>query len=206
MLSDRADAGQISHGYTTADVHRLVHYAVTRAPWQPTTNSDELQAAAWHAACEFLLLSPTAPTPADIIRAARRAAAAELRRTRVHTDRPRTVAYWRDAARPVDSHEDRVVEWLTLMEIWPRLAAQYREVLIALADYGDYEAAARSLGMTYNVYSARLRRARIAVLDLWWAGEPPRRTWRDRRRTGDATAPAHSLSAHLRRRRRQGAA
>jgi hypothetical protein len=82
-----------------------------------------------------------------------------------------------------------VVDHLALAQIWPQLSDLHREALTALATHGQYDLAAASLGVTYQVLILRIRRARAAFKQLWHEGETPSRQWgRDeRKRRGERT-------------------
>ena len=98
-----------------------------------------------------------------------------------------------------------MVERLAVGQIWPLLTPGQREALETLAATGDYQAAADALGLSYHTFCRRLSAGRARFLGLWLEGETARRGWRDRRRTAPETQ-LHSVSAHIRKRRRAGVA
>jgi hypothetical protein len=71
---------------------------------------------------------------------------------------------------------------MTLAQIWPRLNDMDRQALTALATANSYTAAANMLGLEYQTFANRVRRARTRFLALWHEGETPSRIWRVDRR------------------------
>jgi hypothetical protein len=81
---------------------------------------------------------------------------------------PRFDTYRHSLAALAQSPEPAIVDSLALAQIWPRTNPTYREMLLALADHGDYESAAESLGKTYRTFVTqislrRTRRRQVAV-------------------------------------------
>lgn len=214
----RLDDG-IRWGWTLADLDDVVRRAVTRTHQYRGCDADERYAAGWHAAAELLYTAAEPPDSRDLYCAAWRAADYLTTRTAEEsgvsrsrgdaytgrTDVPKWHAYWTTVARHTASPEEPVVERLALAQIWPRLRPAHQAALQALAAHGDYQAAADSVGLRRDTFYAQVRHARNAVLALWWEGETPRRGWRDRRATTEPTQ-LHSISAHIRKRRRAGVA
>ncbi|MFJ1993005.1 hypothetical protein [Streptomyces asiaticus] len=209
----------IRWGWTLADLDEIVRRAIGRTHQYRACDADERYAAGWHAAVELLYTAAEPPSSRDLYCAAWRAAdhlttrTAEERgigrsRGDAYTGRidvPKWHAYWNTIVRHTASPEEPVVERTALEQIWPRIPAHQQVALQALAAHGDYQAAADALGLKYNTFYRRVLCARQQFLRLWWEGETPRRGWRDVRRTVPETQ-LHSISAHIRKRRRAGVA
>lgn len=209
----------IRWGWTLTDLDATVRRAVNRTHQYRACDAEERYAAGWHAAVELLYTATTPPHPHDLYCTAWRAAdslttrTAEERgvpRSRGHAytgrdDLPRWHAYWETVARHTTSPEEPILERTALAQIWPRLTPGQQEALSALAVHDDYQAAADALGLSRPTFYRRITSARSRVLALWWEGETPRRGWRDRRNTAEPTQ-LHSVSAHVRKRRRAGVA
>ncbi|MFE5871615.1 hypothetical protein ACFQ6V_23625 [Streptomyces roseifaciens] len=206
---------QLPHGYTLHALDQLVRTGILRNPWYQAVDTDERYAAGWHAAAELLYTATEPPLPHDLIHAAWYAADNMTRRSMEHRGIPRSRgekytgrddvphfhAYWTTVARHTASPEEPIVEHRALIQIWPHLTPRHQAALQALAVHEDYQTAADSLGLAYYTFCAHVRQARAVVLALWWEGETPRRGWRDRRRNTEPKQ-LHSISAHLRKRRR----
>lgn len=206
-------------GWTLADLDEIVRRGINRTHQYRACDADERYAAGWHAAVELLYTATEPPDAPDLYRAAWRAADYLTTRTAAErgisrsrgdaytgrTDVPKWHAYWTTVVRHTASPEEPVVERTALAQIWPRLQPRYQTALQALAAHDDYQAAADSLGLRRDTFYAQVRHARNAVLALWWEGETPSRGWRDRRATAEPTQ-LHSVSAHIRKRRRAGVA
>jgi len=110
--------------------------------------------------------------------------------------------YW--SGRLTSPWEERVVDRLALVQVWPLLSMTDRESLVALATYEQYDVAAEALGISYAALILRLRRARKAFRVLWHDWEAPSKTWgRDeRKRRGDKLAVASRYDATRRPSRR----
>lgn len=209
----------VAHGYTLHHIDQLVRIAIMRNAWYAAVDTDERYATGWHAAVELLYTSTEPPTTGDLIRAAWYAADHMTSRTAEErgiprsrgdsydgrADMPRWHAYWNTISRHTASPEGLVVERTAVAQIWPRIPVHQQEALQALAAHGDYQVAADALGLKYYTFCKRINLAREQFLRLWLEGETPRRGWRDRRRSTPETQ-LHSVSAHIRKRRRAGVA
>lgn len=209
----------IRWGWTLHHIDRAVRAGIHRNSAYAACDTDERYAAGWHAAVELLYTADEPPTRGDLSRAAWYAADHDTTRAAEHrgharsreatytgrTDMPRWHAYWQTIARHTASPEEPVVERLALAQVWPRLTPGQQAALLALAAHGDYQAAADARGLSRGAFYRQVGAARHRVLALWWEGETPRRGWRDRRRT-TAETQLHSISAHIRKRRRATAA
>lgn len=213
------DSPPVAHGYTMRDLDHLTRAAIRINFAYSTVDTDERYAAGWHAAVELLLTTDEPPTTSEVIAAARWAADTHTRRTAEHRGHgrprgdgsrsdgaaPRFWAYWDDSTRTTPSPETGIVDRIALAQIWPRLTPGQQQALTALATMGDYQAAADALGMSRMTFYQAVHKGRQRFLDLWLEGETPHRGWRDRRRTTPETQ-LHSVSAHIRKRRRAGVA
>lgn len=204
------------HGYTLRDIDQITRTAIQRRSAYSACDTDERYAAGWHAAVELLCTSTEPPTRHDLIRAAWDSADHETRRTAEHRGVGRsrgdgsrsdgaTVKFWAYWNHTTPSPEAVIIERTALSQIWPRLTPGQQTVLQALAAHDDYDLAAAALGMTRATFYQAIHKARGRFLALWLEGETPRRGWRDRRHTAPQTQ-LHSVSAHIRKRRRAGAA
>lgn len=224
MTADRIAAeppveGGIRWGYTIHDLDRITKIAIRRRSAYTACDIDERYAVAWHAAVEHLLTADTAPTVRDLTNVAWQAADYETRRTGEHQGYGRTRgdgsrsdgatvkfwAYWESHARITPSPETGIVDRLACAQIWPRLTPAQQQALETLAAVGDYQAAADALGLKYHTFCRRISTGRARFLELWLEGETPAARWRDRRRKTPETQ-LHSISAHIRKRRRAGVA
>jgi hypothetical protein len=96
---------------------------------------------------------------------------------------PRFVQFWGPGV--THSHEERIVERVATQQVMAALAnPTYRDAVVALAVHGDYEAAARSLAISYTALTVRLSVARRQFLERWHQGETPYRPRRTDRRVG----------------------
>jgi hypothetical protein len=97
--------------------------------------------------------------------------------------------------------EDRIVDAISLSQIWPRLTAVQQEALIALATCDDYAAAAQGLGLAYYTFCARVRHARLTFLRYWHEGEQSSTVWgRDKRKGRENTGRTAVRVLHRRER------
>jgi hypothetical protein len=209
-------AVEVRHGYSLDHLHRIARRAVSSSLRTAMDYADRLDAA-WHAIVEHLYDSEQLPSSLELIQVGRLAIEDLVRdRCRAHGYRRRNVyagrgsaphfqRYWWLATQRAAAPEGRIVEREALRQIWPRLSATHRQVLLALATHGDYQLAAVSLGKTYGTYCVHVANARKAFLRLWHEGEAPSRTWGTDRRVGRrADGPTrqrrHSAALNLRRR------
>lgn len=82
--------------------------------------------------------------------------------------------YWEGRARCYEAgFEDRVLERITVWQVWEALPARHRDTLAALARAdGDIAAAALDQDVSYTAYSTRLQAARNAARGLWYDPDP----------------------------------
>lgn len=201
-------------GFTLRDIDQITRTAIQRRSAYAACDADERYAAGWHAAVELLCTSTEPPTRHDLIRAAWDSADHETRRTAEHRGVGRsrgdgsrsdgaTVRFWAYWNHTTPSPEAAIIERTALAQIWPRLTPGQQAALQALAAHDDYDLAAAALGMSRMTFYQAVHKARRRFLALWLEGETPRRGWRDRRHTAPQTQ-LHSISAHIRKRRRAG--
>jgi hypothetical protein len=213
------DSLPVAHGYTMRDLDQLTRIAIQRRSAYAACDIDERYAAGWHAAVDLLLTSEQPPTRRDLIHAAWESADHETRRTGEHRGHGRsrgdgsrsdgaTVrfwAYWDTDSHTTPSPENGIVDRIALAQIWPQLTPGQQQALTALATMGSYQAAADAIGVNYQAFCRRIFTARSRYLALWLEGETPAGRWRDRRIQTEG-GKRQSASAHMRRRRRSGAA
>jgi hypothetical protein len=202
---------ELRFGYTLQRLDHLVWIAITRRIAYADIDPEERYAAGWHAAVELLYTADEAPTTDELIYAAWSAADHDTARTAAHRghgqdgEMPKFWAYWNRETLITRSPEGLVVDRLALAQIWLRLAPTHREALETLAALGGYRASADALGLSYQAFVLRIQRARRSFLRLWLEGETPGPRWRDRR-IQTPGGKRKSLSHHVRRRARSGAA
>lgn len=191
-------------GYTLNDLERLaskaVRYDASGGFWRGAYWRDRLETA-WSGIAEHLYAADAPPSERDLVRAGLDAltrAVYELRGHHGIRDNQRAFeVYWLESAGVVGSHEPRVVERLTLRQIWPRLSDKHQQVLHALAVYGDHQPAAQALGMSASLWSVHLSKARRSFLRLWHHGETPSRVWGLDRRSKTAGARRKNPAARV---------
>jgi hypothetical protein len=211
----------IRHGYTFHQLKQLARLAIARDHWRGSDTTDRLDAALYVIA-EEVLTAGDRPTPGDLIgraiRASNRYVADEMRH---HGYDPRNVAagaaglpgfrrYWQKSGHA--PWDERVIERITLAQIWPQLTLAQQQALTALALTGDYQEAAHRLNLSREALAGRLHQARHRVNALWYEHEtPPKRRRLDRRvLSTSGTSQARTLLTeedleHLRDRRSAGA-
>lgn len=205
------DHGDLRFGLDLNDLNAAVSIAIRisgRVAGDPAERFD----IAWCGAAEHLYSSPDRLTRRDLVNAASRALDRAMESDQAchgvaRSDRgagghrgsaPRFAAYW--APLVSSSAEDRVVESLALVQVWPLLAAGERQALAALAAYGgDGASAAESLGMSLHTFYAAITRGRTRFKREWLGGEtPPAR----RAKAGKALRTQQAAAARRRRRER----
>jgi len=185
---------ELRWGYTLTDLHRYAQVAVAYAGPAGTDHADRYDEAC-SAIAEALYAAQQTPTEHDLIAAGRNALWSLVKDHRRHhgyfRDRarcqhgahsaPNFRRYWLDRTWS-GSPEGRIVETAALHRILPSLAPRQREVVHALAAFGDHATAARALGMTYTNFIVTLSHARRRFLYWWHEGELPSRPWGTDRR------------------------
>lgn len=195
---------ELRHGYTLDDAHRLARIAV--ASDRGHSNRDYLERldVAFGGIVERLYGAGGAPVQGELVQHGRDALRddkqAEMRFRGVsHRDMapmPNHWRYWWLLTAPAASPEGRVVERLSLRQVWPLLRAGEQEALLALAAYEDYQRAADAIGVSYQTFCARVARGRGRFLAALLAGETPRPAWgRDRRAGRKGVRAASGMTA-----------
>jgi hypothetical protein len=186
---------EIRHGYTLTDLHQLTKLAVNTAKGWLAMDYTDLMEAAWFGISEHLIAAEHWPPRHDLVRAGQRAVNTLVTDEMHHAGyfkyksgagygpgtMPAFVQFWHS---PPTAIEPRIVERVTLTQIWPALTPRQREALAALAAHGDYLLAAESLGIEPQTYRSLLGRARREFLRLWHEHEVPSRQWGTDRRVG----------------------
>lgn len=183
------DAHTIRYGYNLADINRLARIAVTRARTRSGSWADRV-ALAWSGIAEALCVADAAPAPEDLIRAGWNAVLSntlqEMRTHGVPTDSTMTggrfEAFW-GFINYAPSPESRVVDRMTLWQIWPSLTRRQQQALTTLAACEDQDLAAQAMGTTPSNFRVLLSQARTQFFACWHDGETPSGLWRlDRRK------------------------
>jgi hypothetical protein len=198
------DVHELRYGYNLANLDQLAHAAVSRARYgNPAGQWADRFEVAWEAVAESLYAADEAPTGYDLIGVGMNAIAEDYRadrRHRGHSNERSFQAVWADLASVTGSHEGHVVERFALTQIWPTLSNRQRQVLSALATFGDHQPAAEALGMSAGLFSAHVSRARRRFLELWHEGEEPSRPWGTDRRSSTPGARRKGRASYVKRR------
>jgi hypothetical protein len=208
-----AKAVPLRHGYTLAHLNDLTVRAVRTQRFNRQVDFTDRLELAWSAIAEFLYAADEPPTGADLIRAAWAAIGDDTDRThRSHGwsthDRyagltGRFQQYWVGSGHHTHSPEEPVVERVALAQIWPRLSATHRQLLLAMAVHDDYGRAAEALDKSRKTFTTQLSEARRAFLTLWHHGEQPSRPWGTDRRTSRNSTDRHARTYVIRLRERR---
>ncbi|MFJ2202407.1 hypothetical protein [Streptomyces violaceusniger] len=195
----------VAHGYTLRDLHALAKSACVadRTLSADMTTRYDL---AWSAIAEHLCAADTQPGWNELVRVGWQAIYADVRavnrmygvdtttRSGEVATAPRFVAYW--LADRSDGMDVGLLEGIAVHQILPTLPEHQRQAVVALAVHDDYAAAADALGLKYVTLTARLRFARKAFRDLWFAPDTaPPAHGTDRRVGAYGKAPATHCSA-----------
>lgn len=184
---------EIRHGYALDDLEQMTRTAIV-ADRSMAMDFQDRHDIAWSAIAEALWTAETPPHRQELVRAGWQAiyrAVRENYRQHGYADRtswsghasaPQFVKYW--YAPVTGSHENRIVERLATRQVLAGLETPYRDALIALALHGDYQSAARTLGLKDSAFRLRISKARRDVLRRWFEGETPRRVRTTDRRVG----------------------
>jgi DNA-binding protein Fis len=188
-LLDGAVEISLPHGYTLADLHKITLCAIMQARWRLTPFDERYEVARFAVIERLYDTSEAVPQWHDLVNTGKRAIMRYLDdyfcehgqdlKNIVLSDisRPRFCMYWREQTAPSPSPENHVVDILAVCQIWPKLTPRNKRVLRMLAVYGDYDSAARALGVSRDTYINKLSEARKQFLRLWHEGEPPSRIW-----------------------------
>jgi hypothetical protein len=201
------DAGDIElpHGYRLADLERLTRQAVFHAHWTTRSNTAERYDVARYSIISRLYdATQEPPSERELTTIGKRAVCQHVDdEYQVHGVNPkewrdgvtmrRFLAFWLDLIQHSGSHETHVIEILAVRQIWPRLTLRNRRVLLALAVHGDYESAAKAVGMTRKTFIDKLSEARKQFLRYWHEGEQPSRIWGRDHKGIESYAPPQSI-------------
>lgn len=191
---------ELRHGYSLDHLHFIARRAVSASMARAMDYTDRLEAA-WSGVIEHLYTSDERPSALQLIQAGESALSRTIRTEHRHYGYAGRDTYaGPESARnyqrywwttPSPSPENRVVEQVSLWQIWEQLSDKHREVLTLLSALGDYQAAADHLGITVGTFNVHVSKARKAFFELWHEGEEPSRVWGTDRRIGrrDATEP-----------------
>lgn len=174
------------HGYTLADLHKVVLWATTHDYVARSDDMEERRDAALFALAEELSTCAERPAKEHLVQVAKKASSQVVNHSMRHRgidDRKETFGqprveftrFW--VHLPGDPLDERVVDAVALNQIWGQLSVGQRSALMALALCDDHAKAAETLGLRTPTYRERLRQARIRFLDLWHEGETPSRVW-----------------------------
>jgi hypothetical protein len=187
----------VAHGYTLADIYNLAVHAVRTDHWRADLEFPERVAAAWSAIATALCSSDTAPHRNELAHVGREASADVIDQNMRHRGIDKRAATFGESRvnferfwtrLPGAPLEERVVDGVSLQQIWPLLKPTYQDALMALATYEDYAEAAKVMGLRYGAFCRRVRLGRLEFLRLWHEGEKPSAVWgRDKRQGRDNT-------------------
>lgn len=189
------------HGYSLADIDKLATKVIQVDRWRKDLDTRDRHDAARYAITEHLLAAEQAPTRRELVdiglRASDRHVADEMH-YRGYDDRnlaagsgalPGYQRYWQSSGRtPFD---ERVIERIALIQIWPRLTHRQQQAVMALALTDDHQAAAETLGLPLPAFSGRMLKARRRARALWHEHETPRHVGRDKRVFNRAPTDGH---------------
>lgn len=190
---------ELHHGYTLDHLHFIARRAVSASMARAMDYTDRLESA-WSGVIEHLYSSEERPSSLALIQAGEKAIVRMISSEHRHHGYasrdsyagPETALnyqrYWWTT--PTASPEGRVVDYVSLWQIWACLSDKHRQVLATLAALGDYENAADRLGITVGTFNVHVSKARKAFLTLWHEGEKPSRMWGTDRRVGRRAAAA----------------
>lgn len=197
-----SQASCVRHGYSLQDIHDLARQSVASDRFRPRIHMDERMDAAVCAITVLLYSADERPQRNELLYVGSHASISvvldEMHHHGFNRDagdgslRQRFVRYWEPARG--DSLEERVVDRLSLEQIWSQLGPGQREALSALAAIGDFQAAADSLGLHYRAFCARIWKGRRRFLQLWHEGECPSGLWAKGTRSESATGRAADAS------------
>lgn len=212
------DKGGIRGGWTLDRLDALARAVVSNNfSWYAASDREDLYAAAWHGIVECLYSSDVVPRRNELMEAGRRSLASDVKANMRHHGARRDgthsglkyAQYWEWHGRTVPSPESRIVDSLALHQILPTLTVGQRRAIEALAATGDYQQAARLLGIESGIKS-QLAKGRRRFRELWHEGETPSTPWGcDRRagsKAGDTTEGEPALNRLRRRQKAQAAA
>lgn len=184
VAPDTSAPDHVVHGYTLRDLHALARSACA-ADRSLSSDMATRYDTAWSAIAEHLCAADTPPDWNELVRVGWQAIYADVKAVRRmygvdstgHSGEvgsaPRFAVYW--LADRSDAVDDGLTERIAVHQILPTLPEHQRHAVVALAVHDDYAMAAEALGLKYATLVARLRFARKAFRDLWFAPDaaPP---------------------------------
>jgi hypothetical protein len=195
---------ELRHGYNMTDLHKATVSAVIEARWR-IRSFDEFYDVARFSIIEHLYEAEERPHWYDLVHAGKRAIrryleddfsvhGQDLNSMSAQISRVRFRMFWWDQSEPTGSCENHVIDIMAVRQIWPRLTDRNKCLLKVLAIHGDYDSAARSLGITRNTFIDKLSEARKQFLRLWHEGEQPSRIWGRDHKGIDGYTPSQSIT------------
>lgn len=178
---------EVLHGYTLADLDNFTRMAV-RLNTHMAGDFAERYELAWSGIAEHLCRAQTPPDRRELVDIGSRTLNRWMHSVKsAHgvSDRhggglgsaPHFTTFWWEQARCVPSPETRVVERLSVAQIFPRLTRREQAALIAMAAHGTIRDAAASLSMTASGFKNHLNSGRARFRRLWHEGEEPSGHW-----------------------------
>jgi hypothetical protein len=180
------DVVELPHGYTLAQAEQLARAAACTVHTGSTETVADKIDHAWSIIVATLYEAPAQPSTGQLVWAARKSLYREDRdRLKDYGYADRNVAngaasgssfrtYW---YRPTASIEHDLIERHTFAQIWPLLTDRDRQVLVALAVYGNATDGAAAIGIPRSSFHMYLSEARKRFLKRWHAGETPSKHW-----------------------------
>jgi hypothetical protein len=213
MWDDIGDI-KLPHGYCLADLDRMTRQAVFYARWTTgSTTVDRYDVARCSIIDRLYDDAQERPSERELTMIGKRAVCRYVddeyqvhgvnpKEWRDGITRGRFVAFWLDWIQHSGSHDTHVIEILAVRQIWPRLTWRNRRLLLALAVHGDYESAAKAVGMSRDAFIGKLSLARKQFLRYWHEGEQPSRIWgRDHKGIESYTPPQSIITLTVRQRK-----
>lgn len=189
------------HGYTLADLDGIARYALYLDRWHSGDISDRYDTV-WHVVVEHILTAEIPPTRNELLTAGIKASLRHVRAEMHHRGFSESnpgekmrgfERYW--TAGPSPSPEERTVDRIALYQVLPLLTDLQLQALTAVAIHGDYQAAARALGVAPGTFWQRLDSGRKRIYAAWHEGEtPPTTAWRSRKRAASTHGAGKRLT------------
>jgi hypothetical protein len=196
----------VAHGFSMSDLHEMTA-AACRADRSLASDAHTRYDIAWSAIATALAEAGTPPTRQELVRVGWQAIYHEVREMRHMfgfrdkdgtsevASSPRFRQYW---TLPPTHLEDGIAERLAVPQILATLTDTERDAVVALAIHGDYQAAAKALGIGYTTMTMRMSSARRRFRAHWFAPETAPPVKGTDRRTGSRSQPlrTHCRNGH----------
>lgn len=175
-----AQTAEVRWGYTMDDIDRLARRVYNRTRSNYLFDQSDRYSAAWFGIVESLFESVEQPTPWNLIEAGTKRVTEESNLNRnfygyradmPDKQAPRFVTYWRRGGQ--SDFTDRIAEREALPKVLAVLNTTLYEAIITLAAFGNMKEAARALGISDKAFEHRIKRARTALIEAWFAPEHP---------------------------------